>query len=197
MNAFSMTTGLDEEATEPRPARKILFGRFMLPDMTEHACQLSNIDADGADLLCDYIVDAGTSIIAYLDDIGRVDGTIERNIDGGFHIAFKLTGARRERMEKRLDWLKRPDAGERRHDRFQPKKAISSITLTDGREYDCEVLDISVSGAAVKIHVLPSIGTYVSLGKMRGRIVRYTSDGIGIEFMRKIDPQTFAAHTSP
>jgi hypothetical protein len=185
-----MTTGLDQEPAEQRSASRIIFGRFMLPDMSEHPCQVSTIDADGVGLLSDHrVVDAGTPIIAYLDDIGRVDGTLERNIDGGFHVAFNLSGARRERMQKRLEWVEKSDPGERRHDRFKPKEAVSRITLADGREYDCEVLDISISGAAVKTHVLPSIGTYVSLGKMRGRVVRYTSDGIGIEFIRKMNPE--------
>jgi hypothetical protein len=51
-----------------------------------------------------------------------------------------------------------------------------------------------VSGAAIKCQVLPSIGTYVNLGKMRGRVVRYTSDGFAIEFLRKMDPSNLELH---
>ena len=83
---------------------------------------------------------------------------------------------------------------QRRHDRFRPKETASQITLADGREYKCEVLDISISGAAIKCHVLPSIGTYVNLGKMKGRVVRYTSDGFAIEFIRKMDPSNLKLH---
>jgi hypothetical protein len=114
----------------------------------------------------------------------------------GFHLDFKLTGARRERMEKRIDWLLNSNPEQRRHDRFSPKQAASHISLADGREYACEVIDISVSGAAIKCHVLPSIGTYVNLGKMRGRVVRYTSDGFAIEFLRKMDPSKLELHAT-
>ena len=83
---------------------------------------------------------------------------------------------------------------ERRDDRFVPKDAASQITLADGREYECEVIDISVSGAQIKTSVLPSIGTHLSLGRMRGRVVRFTSDGIAIEFMRQIESAKMADH---
>lgn len=195
MNAFPLSaetggfTPTDESAV-PR----VLFGRFMLPDMSEHPCQVGEINADGVKLLTSTPVEPGTSIIAYLDDIGRVDGEVSGRIDGGFHLDFKLTGARRERMEKRIDWLLNSNPEQRRHDRFSPKQAASHISLADGREYACEVIDISVSGAAIKCHVLPSIGTYVNLGKMRGRVVRYTSDGFAIEFLRKMDPSKLELH---
>ena len=195
MNAFSLSAE-DSFASQSSEStgNRILFGRFMLPDMSEHPCQVGKIDADGVDLLTDMPVAKDTSIIAYLDDIGRVDGVVNGKVDAGFHVAFNLTGARRERMEKRIEWLFTSSPEQRRHDRFKPKEAESQITLADGREYKCEVLDISVSGAAIKCHVLPSIGTYVNLGKMRGRVVRYTSDGFAIEFIRKMDPANLKLH---
>ena len=134
-------------------------------------------------------METGTSVIAYLEDIGRVDGTLETITEGGFYIAFNLTGPRRERMERRLEWFDNADPAGRRDKRFVPETSVSQITLSDGREYACEVLDISISGASIKTDVLPSIGTYLSLGKMRGRVVRFTADGIGIEFMRQLESE--------
>lgn len=195
MNAFPLSaeTGGFTSAEESAVPR-VLFGRFMLPDMSEHPCQVGEINANGVKLMTSTPVESGTSIIAYLDDIGRVDGEVSGQVDGGFHLDFKLTGARRERMEKRIDWLINSNPEQRRHDRFAPKQAASHISLADGREYACEVIDISVSGAAIKCQVLPSIGTYVNLGKMRGRVVRYTSDGFAIEFLRKMDPSNLELH---
>ena len=61
------------------------------------------------------------------------------------------------------------------------------MTLPDGRVYNCEVIDISTSGAGVKTDIMPSIGTQLMLGKMRGRVVRYLDDGIAIEFVKQLD----------
>ena len=69
------------------------------------------------------------------------------------------------------------------------RSSRSQITLPDGREYFCEVIDISLSGAAVKVDVMPSLGTHILLGKMRGRVVRYLDNGIGIEFVRPLEKQ--------
>jgi hypothetical protein len=194
VSAFSVKADSTTSATSSDKGKRIIFGRFMLPDMSEYPCQVSSIDADGVKLLSDHTVEPDTPIIAYLDDIGRVDGTMDKVVEDGFYVAFNLTGRRRERMERRLEWFETSDPDERRDDRFVPKDAASQITLNDGREYPCEVVDISVSGASIKTSVLPSIGTYLSLGRMRGRVVRFTSDGIAIEFMRQIEPAKLADH---
>jgi PilZ domain len=76
---------------------------------------------------------------------------------------------------------------DRRHARFEPRDNQSQITLPDGRVYNCEVIDISLSGAGVKIDIMPSLGTYIMLGKMRGRVVRYLDNGIGIEFIKQLE----------
>ena len=53
--------------------------------------------------------------------------------------------------------------------------------------YNCEVIDISLSGAAIKTEVMPSVGTFLMLGKMRGRVVRYLEQGVAIEFVKQLD----------
>ena len=70
---------------------------------------------------------------------------------------------------------------------------IRGGTLPDGRVYNCEVIDISISGAAIKTDVLPSIGTYVMLGKMKGRVVRYLDTGVAIEFVKQLDRNDIAS----
>ncbi|MGI9513551.1 MAG: PilZ domain-containing protein [Anderseniella sp.] len=194
MSAFSVEADSTKSATSSDSSKKIIFGRFMLPDMSEYPCQMASINADGVTLLSDHSVEPGTPVIAYLDDIGRVDGTMEKTVDDGFHVAFNLAGRRRERMQRRLEWFETSDPEGRRDDRYVPKDKTSQITLKDGREYPCEVIDISVSGASIKTEVLPSIGTYLSLGRMRGRVVRFTSDGIAIEFTHELEPAKLAEH---
>lgn len=167
----------------------IMFGRYMLPDMTEHACQVSGLSIDGAIFLSSQVPQGGLQIVAYLDGVGRVEAISAEPVSGGFRVMFPAGGPRRERLEQRLKVLlgDDPGAANRRHARFEPKDTQSHITLPDGRSYRCEVLDISVSGAGVKVDVMPSLGTYVMLGKMRGRIVRYIETGIAIEFVKPLD----------
>ena len=71
---------------------------------------------------------------------------------------------------------------DRRHERVAPRNPISVLKLTDGRQYQCRIIDLSLSGAAVEIEVKPAIGTQVTLGTMRGQVVRHFDEGVAVEF---------------
>lgn len=182
-----------ESVPEQDSGSDILFGRYMRPDQQEYPCQVGAIDARKIEVIARHEVEFGEQIVAYLDQIGRIEGLVSARNEDGFTISLALTGTRLARFEKRLEWLKNrgdgDDADQRRHARYQPSESASQLILPDGRNYPCEILDISVSGAAVKVDVIPSIGTYVMLGKMRGRVTRIHPDGIGIEFLKMLDTQ--------
>ena len=200
MNANVSTMRL-EAAPGPAEAGNSLSGRFMLPDQSERKCRVQNMTPDNADIISDADVSEGDHIVAYIDEIGRVEGDVSAVFNGGFKLVFRLTSLRRERIFKRLEWLRDKAAGraseQRRHERYQPKDSKSVITLSDGRSYPCEVLDISLSGASIKTQVLPAIGTHVMLGKMQGRVVRYHEQGLGIEFVRPMDQNTLHSRIKP
>ena len=165
----------------------------MLPDHSEKPFQVSQISPDGATLKTDANVPVGVKIVAYIDKIGRMEGNVIAHFDGGIAIEFILTGNRRERIEQKLKWLSENNGEEqRRHARYKPAESSSHITMPDGRVYKCEVMDISLSGAAVATDIMPHLGTYVLLGKMRGRVVRYIDKGIAIEFVRPLNQQSLA-----
>lgn len=171
-----------------------LFGRFMLPDQSEHPCQVNRISIDGATFISSHVPPPGLTVVAYLEEVGRIEAVSGLPVSGGFEVSFALTGARRDRLQSRLNWLQEKQAGtgsaeDRRHTRYEPKDSRSQITLPDGREYPCEVVDISLSGAAIKVEVMPAVGTNLLLGKMRGRVVRYLDTGIAIEFVKPLDRQ--------
>lgn len=71
---------------------------------------------------------------------------------------------------------------DRRHDRFTPKNPLTQIVLPDGRQYQCRILDLSLSGASLRTEVKPEIGVSIDIGKMRARVVRHTEEGIAVEF---------------
>src|SRR5437899_12591231 len=58
-----------------------LLGRYMLPDTREFPCQIINMSPGGLALLAPGIGNVGKRVIAYLDQIRRVEGKITRIID--------------------------------------------------------------------------------------------------------------------
>ncbi len=169
----------------------IIFGRFMLPDMSEHPCQVVDLTSTGATFLTQFVPSKGLAIVAYLEEVGRVEAISSGPVTGGFSVVFSLTGSRLDRLQQRIEWLQKRQVGEepdgRRHARYEPSEKTSQISLPDGRIYNCEVIDISLSGAAIKTEVMPSVGTFLMLGKMRGRVVRYLDQGVAIEFVKQLD----------
>jgi PilZ domain len=175
----------------------VVFGRFMLPDMSEHACQVLDLTLAGATFITSDVPPLGMAIVAYLEDLGRVEVVSGEPVPGGFKITYAASGTRLERLQQRIAYLIDRAEGapdQRRHPRFEPKDKHSSITMPDGRSYNCEVLDISVSGAGIKTDVMPSLGTFLMVGKMKGRVVRYLENGFAIEFAKQVaSPQNALA----
>jgi PilZ domain len=185
----SAALALDTAQTANDALKGVVFGRFMLPDMSEHACQVLDLTLEGATFITSDVPPTGLAIVAYLEDLGRVEVISGNPIPGGFQIKYAATGARLERLQQRITYLmERADGApdQRRHPRFEPKDKHSSITMPDGRSYSCEVLDISVSGAGIKTDVMPALGTYLMVGKMKGRVVRYLENGFAIEFIKQM-----------
>ncbi len=194
IQGFPLSSHVDFEDEAPsNVAPTTLFGRFMLPDSSEFPCQVVNITTEGATFVTNDVPPVGLDIVAYLEELGRIEARSAGAAPNGFHVTYTMTGARLERLHARIKWLENKRNGNgsenRRHQRYEPRESSSQITLPDGRVYQCEVIDISVSGAGLKVDVMPAMGTYLMLGKMRGRVVRYIENGIAIEFARQLDAQ--------
>ncbi len=163
-----------------------VLGRFMLENRREYPCQVINMSPGSAALISPVIGEVGERVVAYLDHIGRVEGQITREIDGGFAMTINASARKRDKLASILTWLANKDElnlpEDRRFDRFVPKNPLTRIVLEDGREYACRIVDVSLSGAALKTDVRPAMGTPVKLGKMRARIVRHFDGGIAVEF---------------
>ena len=175
----------------------ILFGRFMRADRSEHACRLKELDTKRAVFLANAEVEPEEHIVAYVDDIGRLEGVVSETRDEGFELRLTMGPAALGRLAKKIEWVQAKARGEgvekRRYERYKPRDGKSHIILSDGRSYPCEVIDISVSGASVRSDVLPAIGTPVTLGRTRGRVVRHHSEGFAIEFCRLLPEEVLRA----
>jgi c-di-GMP-binding flagellar brake protein YcgR len=173
-----------------------LLGRFMRENKEEHACQLLNISAGGAAirLMAPATMIIGERVVAFFEHIGGIEGTVAREFDGGFAIKLRATQHKREKLAATLTWLANRSElsgiDERRHERIAPSSGRQQVLLPDGGVIECRVLDISVSGASVGTPARPPIGTEVTLGKLRARVVRHHAHGFGVQF---IEDQSQAA----
>ena len=163
-----------------------VLGRYMLAARREFPCQVLEMSPGDALVIAPVAGEVGEKIVAYLDHIGRIEGTITEGVDGGFVLEISASARKRDKMAAQLTWLANKDIldlpEDRRHERVVPDNRHSTVVLDDGRRYNCKIIDISLSGAAIEIAVRPAMGTPLTLGRMRARVVRHFPDGIGVEF---------------
>jgi hypothetical protein len=163
-----------------------LLGRFMLEDRHEYPCQTVDMSPGSLALITPIAGRMGERVVVYVDHIGRIEGEIARTFEGGFAIKINATLRKKDKLAAKLTWLANrhelnlPE--DRRHDRITPTNPIVQMKLPDGREYNCRIIDLSLSGAALGMEDQPPIGSQVLVGKLRAEVVRHFDEGVAIEF---------------
>ncbi len=158
----------------------------MLPNYEEYPCQTRDMSPGDVAIVTPVAAKVGERIVCYFDHIGRLEGTVTRLFVDGFAIRLNATLRKREKLAAQLTWFANRDElnlpEDRRHERIDIGQRTSEITLPDGRRQTCKIIDVSMSGAAATVESRPPIGAPVTLGRMRGRVVRHFEEGIAIEF---------------
>lgn len=191
------SAAIEPAAAERRNFQRVrvkIYGRFMLEDRTEHPCQVIDMSPGNVALRADRVGDPGEKVIAYLDHIGRIEGVVTRRLQDGFAMTVVASERKRDKLAAQLTWLANKHEldlpEDRRHERVAPRNPMSMLQLSDGRQYQCRIIDLSLSGAAIEIDVKPAKGVQVVLGTMRGQVVRHFEEGIAIEFAVVQRPET-------
>jgi hypothetical protein len=158
----------------------------MLENRQEYPCQTLDLSPGSAALISPVVGAMDERVVAYIDQIGRIEGKVMRVYDHGFAISIISTPRKKDRLAAKLTWLANRVhlnlAEDRRHERNLPSTGIARVFLPDGRDYTARILDLSLSGASVALDARPQIGSPIRVGIIRGTVVRHSEDGIGIEF---------------
>jgi hypothetical protein len=168
-----------------------LQGRFMRADRNEYTCKLRDISVGGASLMTSVPVELGERIVAYLDQLGGLEGTVSRILDGGFALHFKVSAHKREKLAAQLTWLINrdafPEAAGRQHERIGAAGRRTRLKIEDGIFIDCDILDYSASGISLGTSARPPVGTDVLVGKLKAIVRRHHDKGIGLQFAQMQD----------
>jgi hypothetical protein len=167
----------------------------------QFACRAVNISLDGIAIAAAVTAKAGVRVIADIEQVGRLKGSITRVFELGFTMSIEASRQERAMLAIRIGWIERHKDLEvcdhRAHARFIPRRPLSLLTLADGSVLPCFVIDISVSGAAVSADISPEIGTALAVGGVVGRVVRFVPGGFAIQFVELQDRQEVEALVVP
>src|SRR5687767_3287711 len=164
-------------------------GRLYIPSTEEEAmCTVQDISPGDVALRCDLKEEPNGRAVIYLDNLGRFEGPIVRNANGGFVMTFSCSVQKREKLADQLTLeLNRHLLGDsdiRRYDRVEAVSgSYTHFTRSTGEQVRCEVLDLSLTGVSVRTDHRPPVGEHVLIGHRAGRVARHHADGMGVEFL--------------
>ncbi len=170
-------------------------GRYSLVESTtpriesrQFACRAVNISSSTIALTAPVTARVGIRVIADIEQLGRVKGSIFRVFDLGFAMNIEAGEQERDVLATKIDWIERNKDFEirdhRSHARFIPRRPLSMLTLSDGSKIPCFVIDISVTGAAISADFVPAVGTVLAVGSVVGRVVRFVPGGFAVQFIQ-------------
>ena len=112
-------------------------------------------------------------------------GEIVRILAQGFVVKLTMSTRATEKFARRLNSSPEDPQSqhfpERRHEpRVEPEGEPPVVSLDGTID---EIANLSVTGAEIRLSPRPAIGALVQLGRMRGKVVRHTPHGVGIEFI--------------
>jgi hypothetical protein len=169
-----------------------LLGRYMLADRREFPCQVVNMSPGGMAVIAPVSGAEGERVIAYIDHVGRLEGKIARVYQNGFAMTVAATARKRDKLAAQLTWLANRSIlnlpEDRRHGRIVPRNPVTQLTMPNGVNVTCRVIDTSLSGAAIATMQRPPVGALVVIGKVQGRVVRHLEEGFAVEFTRLQHP---------
>lgn len=169
-------------------------GRYALSDRRRedqdkipvYACRLCSISTRMAVIVAPVIGNVGETVAAHFDAFGLMRAKVPRRLRDGFAMEFKLPDEERKKLAAKIAWQKNalvrhlPD--KREHKRILPRLPRTMLTLANGEQMPCFVIDISRSGAAVSASATPKLGMPVVLGQLVGQVVRHLDVGFAIQF---------------
>lgn len=183
--AINMAPSTTEKRNFQRVRIKI-YGRYMLEDRSEYPCHVIDMSAGDVAFRADQPGELGEKVIVYLEHLGRLEGVVTRQLPDGFAMTILASDRKLDKLAAKLTWLaNRDELGlpeDRRHERMVPRNPMSILQISDNEQYQCRILDLSLSGAAMETVARPEIGSMVTLGNRNGRVVRHFDEGIAIEF---------------
>jgi hypothetical protein len=151
-----------------------------------YACRLCSISPFQAVIVAPVAAQEGETVAAHFRDFGLLRATVARETPTGFVLDFDLDRDARSRLAAKIRWKKNNAHAQvvdkREFPRILPRMPRTVLTLADGQQMPCFVIDISQSGAAISCAVLPGKGTPLALGSLVGRVVRKLDVGFAIEF---------------
>jgi hypothetical protein len=157
-------------------------------------CRAVYLSAHEIGLAAPVIGKVGERVIAEIDQLGKLEGRLVRQLGQGFVMRIAANEEQRRGLTAKITWMeshKHHDAPNKRTvERTVPTNPHSLLVFADGSVETCLVLDYSITGAAISADTVPDIGRVIAVGSVVGRVVRHFVGGFAIHFIQRQSQDT-------
>jgi len=183
----------EEERRRDQRFELALPGRYMLRDGHEYPCWTLDISPAGVAIIGLSKGSVGERVVAYIDQIGRIEGMVARHFDACFAVKMEAPALKRERIARKIAWLvERQTTGaadNRQHERVSPRRSRTILSTPDGNRHIAALIDISIPGAALSVAAALPVGSQVIIGQTAARVVRQFEGGIAVAFDNQLSAE--------
>jgi len=163
-----------------------LDGQLFVPaEESEQFCQVVDLSAGGARVVCEDVPPCATYVILYVNGFGRFPAVTTRYSDGAIGMRFDMTEHKRQRLTSQIKaYLQAGIVGVTNLRRYKRVlvPAQGTFLREDGTEVACAIRDFSLQGAFIETNMRPPLGEVITLGHHRGAVMRHEKNGIAIQF---------------
>lgn len=128
----------------------------------------------------------GTNIHLTIATLGAWSARVGESLRTGFAADVEGTPTEIVKLGLRLSWLKRLQNRETRNRRIHQRFALPPLAIElrreDGILVPATLIDLSCSGAGVRVSSRLPLGTPVAVNGISGHVVRCFDGGVGIRF---------------
>lgn len=168
-----------------------LSGRYLDGSGAERDCTLRGNSPETIEITGSHKPFPGERVICRIPGLGLIIGRALKPVGGAFRLELEAGHAQRERIAARLAWHAAQGDGtldQREAVRVVPIRT-KVIVAWEGAEVSGHLRDVSANSAFVNLSPCPEIGTTVTIGRRRARVVRRTESGIAVRFVLPLSPQ--------
>lgn len=151
---------------------------------TAQECQILDLSPGGARLRLSTPLPSQKELHLYIKGFGRFPAQIVRNSDTEIALQFVADNESVLGLLRGLsNYVKGLDAAQtkQRKEVRVPVSLAAVCRMADGAAIPCEIIDASMQSMSLRISERPRIGSIVTLGGAKVRVVRHHSQGIAVQ----------------
>jgi hypothetical protein len=157
----------------------------------EFSCRVLKMSAGVIKMAGPVTGSVGDWVTLHLDMFGQFEGPVISVRERELVMRIVATNDDRNKIARKIEWVEnKKNLDKREHARIVPKDPHSTLYLSSGSVTPCQIMNYSISDAAVSADIIPEPGAILIVGKIIGRVTRQFPEGFAIEFLVAQDIET-------